>query len=116
MSASNPRIGFLGLGTMGAPMAAHLARAGFPLLVWNRTASKVEPLLRLGAKAGKSPAHVAAEAEIVITMVSQPSDVEQVVLGPDGVADGIKRGATLIDMSTVSPATSRTLAGAMAAK
>ena len=116
MSASNPRVGFLGLGTMGAPMAGNLARAGFPLLVWNRTASKVEPLLRLGAKSGKSPAHVAAEADIVITMVSQPSDVEQVVSGPDGVAEGIKRGATLIDMSTVSPATSRTLAGAMAAK
>ena len=110
------RIGFLGLGTMAAAMAANIARAGFPLLVWNRTASKMEPLMRLGAKAGKSPAHVAAEADLVITMVSQPSDVEQVVLGPDGVVEGIKRGAVLIDMSTVSPATSRTLAGAMAAK
>ena len=110
------RVGFLGLGTMGAPMAGNLARAGFPLTVWNRTPAKVEPLLRLGAKAGKSPAHVAAEVDVVITMVSQPADVEQVVLGPDGVVDGIKSGAVLADMSTVSPGTSRTLAGAVTTK
>ncbi|MBI4342281.1 MAG: NAD(P)-dependent oxidoreductase [Candidatus Omnitrophica bacterium] len=115
-SSNGPRIGFLGLGTMGAPMAAHIARAGFPLTVWNRTAAKVEPLLRVGAKSGKSPAHVAAEADVVITMVSQPTDVEAVVLGPDGVLDGIKSGAVLVDMSTVSPATSRKLAGAMTTK
>lgn len=116
MTASTLRVGFLGLGTMGAPMAANLAKAGFALTVWNRTASKMEPLLRLGARAGKGPAHVAAEADVVITMVSQPEDVEQVVLGPDGVLDGIKGGAVLIDMSTVSPATSRKLAGAMTTK
>jgi 3-hydroxyisobutyrate dehydrogenase-like beta-hydroxyacid dehydrogenase len=109
-------IGFLGLGTMGAPMAANLLRARWPVTVWNRTAARMEPLLRLGAKAGKGPAQVAAEADVVITMVSKPADVEQVVLGPDGVADGIKPGAVLVDMSTVSPATSRKLAGAMAAK
>jgi 3-hydroxyisobutyrate dehydrogenase-like beta-hydroxyacid dehydrogenase len=116
MSPQALRVGFLGLGTMGGPMAANLARAGFPLLVWNRTPSKVEPLLRLGAKAGKSPAHVAAGADVIITMVSQPADVEQVVLGPDGVADGLKSGTILMDMSTVAPATSRALAGAAAAK
>jgi len=110
------RIGFLGLGTMGAPMAANLAKAGFGLTVWNRTAAKMEPFVRLGAKAGKGPAHVAAEVDIVITMVSQPMDVEQVVLGQDGVVDGIKPGAVLIDMSTVSPATSRKLAGAVTTK
>ena len=109
-------VGFLGLGTMGAAMAANVAKAGFPLTVWNRTASKMEPLLRLGAKAGKGPAHVAAEVDVVITMVSQPADVEQVVLGPDGVIDGIKPGAVFIDMSTVSPATSRKLAGAATTK
>ena len=110
------RIGFLGLGTMGAPMAANLAKAGFELTVWNRTPSKMEPLLRLGAKAGKGPAHVAAEVDIIITMVSQPADVEQIVLEPDGVVDGIKPGAVLIDMSTVSPTTSRKLAGAVTTK
>ena len=116
MSTNGPRIGFIGLGTMGAPMATHIAKAGFPLTVWNRTPTKVEPLLRVGAKAGKSPAHVAAAADLIITMVSQPNDVEAVVLGPDGVLDGMKAGAVLVDMSTVSPATSRKLAGAVTTK
>ena len=97
-------------------MAANLLKAGFPVTVWNRTPTKVPPLLKLGAKAGKGPAQVAAEVDIVITMVSQPADVEQVTLGPDGVADGIKSGAVYVDMSTVSPATSRKLAGATATK
>lgn len=97
-------------------MAANLAKAGFGLTVWNRTAAKMEPFVRLGAKAGKGPAHVAAEVDIIITMVSQPADVEQIVLGQDGVVDGIKPGAVLIDMSTVSPATSRKLAGAVTTK
>jgi 3-hydroxyisobutyrate dehydrogenase-like beta-hydroxyacid dehydrogenase len=101
---------------MGAPMATNLAKAGFPLAVWNRTASKMEPLLRLGAKAGKGPAQVAAEADLVITMVSQPQDVEAVVLGPDGALAGLRSGSVLIDMSTVSPATSRKLAGAVTTK
>ena len=111
-----PRIGFLGLGTMGMPMATNLAKAGYSLIVWNRTASKMAPLLRLGAKAGKGPAQVAAEVDVVITMVSTPQDVEQIALGPDGIVDGLKPGTVYIDMSTVSPATSRKLAGAAAAK
>src|SRR3990167_5714331 len=106
-----PRIGFIGLGTMGRPMATNLIKAGYSLIVWNRTAAKMEPLVALGAKAGKGPAHVAAEADIVIMMVSAPVDVEAVVLQPDGVRDGLQRGSVLIDMSTVTPATSRTLAG-----
>ena len=110
------RVGFLGLGTMGTPMATNLLKAGWSVVVWNRTAARMKPLLRLGAKAGKGPAHVAAEVDVVITMVSRPQDVEQVVLGPDGVADGLKPGTVLVDMSTVSPATSRKLAGAVAAK
>ena len=113
---SKPNVGFIGLGTMGTPMATNLAKAGFPLIVWNRTAAKVEPLLRAGAKPGKGPSSVAGEAEIVITMVSQPSDVEAVVLGPDGVVEGIRPGSVLIDMSTVSPMTSRKLAGAVTTK
>ena len=113
---STLKVGFIGLGTMGTPMATNIAKAGFPLVVWNRTASKIEPLLRVGAKAGKSPAHVTAEVDIVITMVAQPKDIETVVLGPDGVVEGLKPGAVLIDMSTVSPATSRKLAGAVTTK
>ena len=113
---SKPRVGFLGLGTMGAPMATNLMKAGFPLTVWNRTAIKMEPLLKLGAKAGKGPAQVAAEADVVITMISQPKDVEQLALEPDGIIDGLRAGAIYADMSTVSPATSRKLAAAVAAK
>ena len=115
-STHRPRIGFLGLGTMGAPMATNLAKAGFPMVVWNRTPAKMDPLVRLGAKAGKGPAQVAAEADIVVTMLSRPADVEEIVLRPDGVRDGIKPGAIHIDMSTVSPSTSRAVAGALAAK
>ena len=110
------RIGFIGLGTMGTPMATNLMKAGFPLIVWNRTASRMEPLVRLGAKVGKGPAQVAAEADVVITMVSRPQDVEELVFQPDGIQDGLKSGSVLIDMSTVSPVTSRKLAGAAAAK
>ena len=115
-TAHRPRIGFIGLGTMGSAMAANLLKAGYPLLVWNRSTPRMEPLVRLGAKASKSAAHVAADVEVVITMVSAPKDVEAVALGPDGVRDGIKPGSVLIDMSTVSPSTSRKLAGAMTAK
>ena len=116
MTSSSLRVGFLGLGTMGTPMATNLAKAGFSLAVWNRTPAKVEPLLRVGAKPGKSPAHVAAAADVVLTMVSQPKDVEAVVLGPEGALEGLRAGSVLVDMSTVSPATSRKLAGAVAAK
>ncbi len=110
------RVGFLGLGTMGTPMASNLLRAGLKVQVWNRTASKAAPLASLGAKVGKSPVHVAAESDVIITMLGGPLDVEQVVLGQSGVAEGVKSSAVLIDMSTVLPATSRKLAGAMAAK
>jgi len=113
---SQPRIGFIGLGTMGAPMASNLLKTGFPVTVWNRTASKMEPLQARGAKAAHGPAQLASAVDVVITMVSQPSDVEAVVLGPGGVLEGLKLGSVLIDMSTVSPSTSSTLAGAVTTK
>jgi 3-hydroxyisobutyrate dehydrogenase-like beta-hydroxyacid dehydrogenase len=104
------KIGFIGLGMMGAPMSKNLLKAGFALTVWNRTASKMEELVALGAKAGKNPAEVASESEVVITMLAGPSDVEQVVLGEGGVYKGLKPGSTLIDMSTISPEVSRRIA------
>ena len=116
MTTQTMRVGFLGLGTMGAPMAANVLKAGFPLVVWNRTPAKMPPLLQLGAKSQKSPAHVAAEVDVVIPMVSRPPDVEEVVLGPSGALEGLKAGSVLIDMSTVGPTSSRKLAGAVAAK
>ena len=101
MSHAGPRVGFLGLGTMGAPMAANVLKAGFPVTVWNRTTTKMQPLLAVGAKPGKGPAQVAAEADITITVVSRPADVEQIALQPDGIIDGLRPGAVYIDMSTV---------------
>lgn len=116
LSSRKPIVGFIGLGVMGAPMAANVAKAGFPLVVWNRTAAKMNPLLQKGAKKGASPAHVASEADIVITMVSKPADVEEIVLKEEGVFEGLKPGAVLVDMSTVTPNTSRKLAAALTTK
>lgn len=104
------KVGFIGLGMMGTPMSQNLARAGFELTVWNRTSSKMEVLLALGAKGATNPMEVASASEVVITMLAGPSDVEQVILGEKGVAKGLKPGSTLIDMSTISPDVSRRIA------
>lgn len=110
------RVGFLGLGTMGAAMAANLARAGFPLTVWNRTAERAEPLRALGASRASSPADAARAADIVVTCVSDTPDVEAVLFGDDGVAAGAARGLLVIDCSTISPSATRTFASRLAAK
>lgn len=104
------KVGFIGLGMMGTPMSKNLVKAGYELTVWNRTASKMEALVALGAKAAEHPKEVASASEVVITMLAGPSDVEQVVLGEEGVSKGLKAGATLIDMSTISPEVSRRIA------
>ena len=108
-AAQQPVIGFIGLGTMGRPMAARLRTAGYPLVVYNRTPEKCLPLVQLGATHVRTPEAAAGSSEIVITMVSTPQDVEAVVLGHDGVAKGLRPDSVLIDMSTVLPATSRML-------
>lgn len=102
---SKETIGFIGLGIMGAPMVGHLLRGGHPLVVWNRTHSKMEPLLTQGAQVATSPQDLAARSDVVISMLSDSPDVEQVYLGPDGVLDGVRPGTLLIDMSTISPVT-----------
>ena len=86
------RIGFAGLGTMGAAMAANLARAGFPLTVWNRTPGRTGALLDLGASEASGPAALAAASDVVVTCVRDSPDVEAVVFGPDGLADGFRPG------------------------
>ena len=108
------RIGFVGLGIMGAPMSRHLLDAGHAVTVWNRTASRMQPLVDAGAKAGQSPADVAARSDITITMVSDSQDVEEVIAGPGGIIEGATPGSAVIDMSTISPATSRALAARLA--
>lgn len=106
---SRARLGFIGLGIMGKPMAGHLLSAGYPLTVFNRTRSKAEELLERGAEWGDSPAEVASRSEIVITMVSDSPDVEQVVAGEKGILEEIRPDSIVLDMSTVSPELERRL-------
>lgn len=106
----NERIGFIGLGIMGQGMAHNILRAGFSLSVWNRTASRIDALLQAGATAASSPADLAAHSQIVITCVSDTPDVEAVLLGPGGVIEGVQPGALVIDMSTIDPLVTRTIA------
>jgi len=105
-----PTVGFIGLGIMGKPMARNLLRAGYPLVVLNRSRGPVDELVADGARAGSSPRDVAAASDVVITMLPDSPDVEAVVLAADGVAAGIRSGALSIDMSTIAPATARTIA------
>ena len=101
------RVGFVGLGTMGVAMAANLARAGFPLEVWNRSAGRAADLVALGATEAKTPAALAANADVIVTCVSDTPDVERVLFGPDGIADGAPKGTLVIDCSTISPSATR---------
>jgi len=104
------RIGFIGLGIMGRPMAGHLADAGYAVTVWNRTRSKMTPLVERGATPGESPKDVAARSDITITMVADTPDVLDVILGPEGVLHGVRRGSAVVDMSTISPVATREIA------
>jgi 2-hydroxy-3-oxopropionate reductase len=97
------KVGFIGLGIMGRPMAGHILRAGYSLTVYNRTRSRADELAREGAHVAESPAQVAAVSDVIITIVTDSPDVEQVIAGPGGVMEGIRPGAIVIDMSTVSP-------------
>lgn len=105
-------IGFIGLGSMGFPIAANLAAAGFPLTVWNRTASKAQPLVEKGARIAASPREVARAGGVVITMVADDAALESLVLGDAAIAKQIAPGGIHLSMSTVAPATIRKLAEA----
>ncbi len=108
------RVGFVGLGIMGAPMAANLLKAGFQVTVWNRTPARMEPLLELGAAGAGSPAEVAAISSVTISCVTNSPDVEAVALGPGGIAEGAGPGSVYIDCSTIAPETARHVAAALA--
>jgi 3-hydroxyisobutyrate dehydrogenase len=101
------RIGFMGLGTMGAAMAANLARAGFSVTVWNRTPGRAPELDALGVSRAATPAEAAASSDVVVICVSDTPDVEAVLFGADGVATGASAGGLVIDCSTISPAATR---------
>lgn len=104
------KIGFIGLGAMGKPMARNLMKAGYALNVLTRTRSKVEDLLADGAIWCTTPKEVAQKSEVVITMLPDTPDVEQVIAGKEGVLDGTRPGMLIIDMSTISPIAARQLA------
>jgi 3-hydroxyisobutyrate dehydrogenase-like beta-hydroxyacid dehydrogenase len=102
-------VGFIGLGTMGAPMAANLLKKGYPLTVYNRTAEKANSLGELGAEIVSSPSRVARVVDVLFTNVSDDQALLDVFFGADGILEGIHPGLTVIDCSTVSPDTSRKL-------
>lgn len=104
------RIGFVGTGIMGAPMARNALKAGFAVTVTNRTLARAEPLAKGGVTVVKTPREVAERSDIVVTMVPNTPHVEAAVFGPDGVASGAREGLLLIDMSTISPTATREFA------
>src|SRR5437762_10103858 len=96
-------IGFIGLGIMGRPMAKNLIKAGYPLVVHSRSRGPVDDVVKAGGKAAASPKDVAAQCDVLITMLPNSPEVEQVALGKDGIIDGASPGLIFIDMSTISP-------------
>ena len=109
-----PTVGLIGLGLMGKPMARNLLKAGFPLVVWNRTGAKAEDLVREGTMPGANPRETAAQADVLVTIVSDPPALEEVLFGPDGALKGLRRGSVLVDSSTISPDLARRAASACA--
>lgn len=108
------RVGWIGLGLIGKPMAKRLVDAGYPVTIWNRTASKADDLKSLGARAAATPCEAAAAADVLFTCVSDPPALEAVLWGADGALAGLGKGSVLIDSSTVSPELAKRTAAACA--
>jgi len=109
-------IGFIGLGVMGKPMAVNLIKHGFALVVHSRSRGPVDEVAKAGAKAAATPADVAKQSTVVITMLPDTPDVEKVLTGTDGVLTTLQKGALVVDMSSISPTATEKLAAAVAAK
>jgi len=109
-----PTVGLIGLGLMGKPMGRNLLKAGFPLVVWNRTKERAVDLVGEGARLASNPRETASLADVLITIVSDPPAVEQVLWGENGALGGLRRGSLYIDSSTVSPELARRAAAACA--
>ncbi|HYZ06618.1 MAG TPA: 2-hydroxy-3-oxopropionate reductase [Rubrobacter sp.] len=107
------KVGFIGLGIMGKPMAKNLMEAGYEMVLYNRTLEKAEELAEDGAEVAANPREVAENSDIVVTMLPDSPDVRNVVAGEDGVLEGIKEGVLLVDMSTISPVVTEELAAAV---
>lgn len=110
------KIGFIGLGIMGRGMVQNLLDAGFDLTIWNRTGSKMEPFVDAGAQAATTPAELARHCDIIITCVSDTPDVEEVIMGDEGIIHGVTDGDLVVDMSTISPQATMVLAAELAEK
>ncbi|CNE95354.1 2-hydroxy-3-oxopropionate reductase [Yersinia bercovieri] len=110
------KIGFIGLGIMGKPMSKNLLKAGYSLIVLDRNAAALDELLSAGATAAATPKALAAECDIIITMLPNSPHVKEVVLGENGVIEGARPGAVLIDMSSIAPLVSREISEALAVK
>ncbi len=104
------KVGFIGLGIMGKPMARNLMGGGYELVVYNRSQEKADELAEEGATAAASPREVAEQSEVVVTMLPDSPEVREVVAGEEGVLDGIEEGSLLVDMSTISPVVTEELA------
>jgi 2-hydroxy-3-oxopropionate reductase len=111
-----PRIGFIGTGLMGLPMATNLLKAGYAVTACNRTRSRAEPLTALGGLVVDCGREVAERSDVVITIVSDTPDVEQVILGMNGVVESLRPGMIVIDMSTISPRVTKRIASDLAAR
>lgn len=114
--SERPTVAFVGTGVMGAAMAGHLLNAGYPLVVFNRTAAKTQPLVERGARRASSAGEAAAVADVIITMVGYPYDVEEVYLGEGGIIERAPAGALLIDMTTSTPSLAKRIASAASAR
>lgn len=110
------QIGFIGLGIMGMPMARHLLKAGHSLTVWSNTKSKTQQIGKEGAKVASSPAELAKQSDLVFIIVGETKHMRDVTVGPQGLIHGIKKGAVVVDCSTVSPSASREVAAQFKAK
>ncbi|MFC3625580.1 NAD(P)-dependent oxidoreductase [Vogesella amnigena] len=110
------KVGYIGLGIMGAPCVRNLLKAGHQVTVWARRRESAQPLLDAGASWADSPAALAAKVEVVVSNVSDTADVEQVLLGEQGVVHGATAGLVCVDMSTISPLGAREIAGKLAAQ
>ena len=110
------KIGFIGLGIMGKPMAKNLLKAGHLLVVYDIIDAPVRELVEAGAAAGESPRDVASQCELIITMLPNSPHVKEAVLGKNGVIEGAKPGSVLVDMSSIAPLASREVAAELASK
>ena len=116
MTGEREKIGFIGLGIMGQPMARNLIKAGYPLTIYSRRPESAEQLVADGASWASSSKAVAQRTEIIITMLPDSADSEEVILGPEGVLEGAGEGSVIIDMASISPLVSRRIAAEAAKK